>query len=150
RQTMHRDTAARAALLAAAGRGRDEAPPDEPAKSKLRGLALEWLGAELAAWAVSPDSSPPPARLTILLTLTGWQYDRDFAEIRDATALAGLSVDEQSRATKLWGDLAALLKAGNARHAALLQEQLTEVRKTRPADDPNLAGLLAQIGRACL
>src|SRR5262245_38753543 len=138
------------APLAAAGRGRDEAPLDEGAKSKLRGQAVDWLEAELGAWAASLDSSPPQARLTILLQLSGWKYDRDLADIRDATALAGLPVEEQKRATKLWTDLAALLKAANARHAALLQGQLTETRKALSRDDPNLAALLSQIGRACL
>jgi WD40 repeat protein/serine/threonine protein kinase len=150
RQALHRYTAARAALLAAAGRGRDEAPLDEPAKSRLRGQALDWLEAELGACAISLESGPPHARLTILLTLSGWKYDGDLADIRDATALAGFPVEEQRRVTKFWAELSALLKAGNARHAALLQGQLTEAWKALSKDDPNLAALLAQIGRACL
>jgi hypothetical protein len=125
-------------------------PPDDAAKSKLRGQALDWLQAELSAWSKNIESAPPQERQTILLKLSGWKYDRDFSDIRGATALAYFPVDEQRRVAKLWADVAALLKAENARHGAFLQERLTEARKTLPSDDPNLAALLAQIGRTCL
>jgi hypothetical protein len=51
--------AARAAALAVYGRGKDDPSPDDSQKVKLRGQALAWLKAELAAWAdsVTPGST---------------------------------------------------------------------------------------------
>jgi tetratricopeptide (TPR) repeat protein len=43
RQAQYRYKAARAAALAAAGKGEDEPPLDDPAKAKLRRQALDWL-----------------------------------------------------------------------------------------------------------
>ena len=50
RQNWLRYNAACTAALAAAGAGKDEPQPDDVAKAKLRGQALGWLKAELAAW----------------------------------------------------------------------------------------------------
>src|SRR5262249_45595505 len=47
RQAQHRYHAARTALLAAAGQGQDEAPPDDGVKVRLRGQARDWLKAEV-------------------------------------------------------------------------------------------------------
>ena len=61
RRAQHRYIAARAAALAAAGRGKDEPPPDAAAKAELRRKALDWLRAELAAWSKVLDSGDPKA-----------------------------------------------------------------------------------------
>ncbi len=150
RQAQHRYNAARAAVLAAAGQAKDEPPPDDAAKAKLRRQALDWLKAELAARGKLVESGPPQEREGMVLTLTGWKYDADLAGIRDAAALARLPADEQKAFTQLWVDVAALLKTGNAKHGAFLQERLPQARKTLPKDSPELAYLLAQIGRAFL
>ena len=50
RQARHRYNAACAAALAAAGKGKDDLPPDDAARVKLRNQAREWLTAELRAW----------------------------------------------------------------------------------------------------
>ena len=63
RQAGHRYNAACAAALAAAGQGTDDPKPDDAARAKLRGQALDWLKAERAAWAKVLDSggrSGPP------------------------------------------------------------------------------------------
>ena len=55
---------------AAAGKGKDEPPPDDAAKVKLRQQALDWLRAELAS--LGPSSSnpaPPQARPAIVQAL---------------------------------------------------------------------------------
>jgi hypothetical protein len=43
--------AACAAALAAAGKGKEEPPPDEMVKARWRKQAIAWLKADLAAWA---------------------------------------------------------------------------------------------------
>ncbi len=95
RQAWHRYNAACAAALAAAGQGKDEPPPDDAAKAKLRGQALDWLKAELTAWGKLLESGPPQARPAIVQTLNHWKQDTDLAGIRDADGLAKLPADEQ-------------------------------------------------------
>src|SRR5262249_30337203 len=57
----HRYNAACAAALAAAGQATADPKPDEAARTKLRGQALDWLKAELAAWAQVLDVGDPKA-----------------------------------------------------------------------------------------
>src|SRR5262249_55998131 len=59
RAAQHR---ARVALLAAAGQGQNEPPPDDATKAKLRGQALDWLKAELACLGNQLQKHPPPQR----------------------------------------------------------------------------------------
>ena len=110
RQTQHRYNAACAAALAAAGQGKDEPPPDDAAKAKLRQQALDWLKAELAAWTKLLESGPPQARPAIVQTLEHWKQDTDLAGIRDADGLAKLPADEQKAWRTLWADVDSLLK----------------------------------------
>ena len=62
RRTRHRYNAACDRRLAAAGQGKDDPPPDDTAKAKLRGQALDWLKAELTAWARLLDAGMPQAQ----------------------------------------------------------------------------------------
>ncbi|HZY86491.1 MAG TPA: tetratricopeptide repeat protein, partial [Gemmataceae bacterium] len=110
RQAQYRYEAACAASLAAAGLGKGEPPPDDAAKAKLRRQALDWLKAELAVWAKHLESGPPEARPAIVQTLSHWREDTDLAGIRDMAALAKLPTEEGKAFTRLWADVAALLK----------------------------------------
>src|SRR5262249_20125949 len=110
RRAPHRYNAARLAALAAAGQGADAAKLDAALKAKLRGQALDWLKAELAALRKLLDSGPPPARAFIVRALNHWRKDTDLAGLRDKQALAKLPADEQKACTQLWADVAALLK----------------------------------------
>jgi tetratricopeptide (TPR) repeat protein len=103
RQAQHRYHAARAAVLAATGQGRDE-PLDDAAKAKLRGQALDWLTAELTAWDKVFHSGPPQDRPAIVQTLNAWLNDADLADLRDAASLAKLPADEQQQSgtTSCW------------------------------------------------
>jgi tetratricopeptide (TPR) repeat protein len=109
-QAQHRYNAARSAALAAAGRGKDAATLDDAAKAKLRGQALDWLKAELAALGNLLESGPARARPFIAQTLSRWQKDNDLTDVRDRTALDKLPAEEQKAFTQLWADVAALLK----------------------------------------
>jgi hypothetical protein len=110
RQAGHRYNAAHAAVLAAAGQGKDEPPPGDAAKAKLRRQALDWLKAELTVWTKQLASGPPQARPAIVQTLSRWQKDTDLAGIRAAAALAKLPTNERAAFAQLWADVAALLK----------------------------------------
>jgi WD40 repeat protein/serine/threonine protein kinase len=149
RQSQHRFKAARAACMAVSGAG-DEPALDDAAKAKLRTQALDWLKAELNAWGQLLESGPVQDREVVLLQLNGWKHDSELAGIRDTAALAKLPADEQKTFTTFWADAAALLKTAYGKQEALLQQKLPAARKTLPKDSPELAYLLAQIGRAML
>ncbi|MGO9816149.1 MAG: hypothetical protein ACLP53_35950 [Isosphaeraceae bacterium] len=110
RQSGHRYKAACAAALAAAGQGRDDSPPDDAAKAKLRQQALEWLKAELAAGIKLFESGPPQVRPSIVQTMAHWRQDADLAGVRDAQDLNKLPADEQKAWRSLWEDADSLLK----------------------------------------
>ena len=75
RQAGHRYNAACTAALAGAGQGKDDPPPDEAAKAKLRRQARDWLKAELIAWTRLLESGPPQARPAIVQTVSHWRQD---------------------------------------------------------------------------
>src|SRR5262249_36215985 len=75
RRAGHRYNAACAAALAGAGQGTDDPKPDDAARARLRGQALDWLKAELAAWAKGLDAGDPQARSVVAQNLQHWQAD---------------------------------------------------------------------------
>ena len=109
RQAGHRYNAACAAALAASGQGKDDPPPDDGAKAKLRSQALGLLRAELAAWAKFMDRGDPNGRTQIVQTLQHWKADSDLAGIRDADALAKLPETERKEWQALWAEVDSLL-----------------------------------------
>jgi eukaryotic-like serine/threonine-protein kinase len=118
RRSQHRYSASRAAALASAGQGKDDPPPDDAAKNKLRGQALDWLKAELAAWTKLLESGPPQARPVVAQTLQHWKVDANLANIRDAEGLAKLPESERKEWQALWAEVDALLaraKGGDAK-----------------------------------
>ena len=108
-QAAARYNAACAAALAGCGKGKDNPPPDDASKVKLRRQALLWLKAELAAWSKIPDSGPPQAPPVVASTLERWKEDSDLAGIRDAAALAKLPQEERAACEQLWGEVDRLL-----------------------------------------
>jgi tetratricopeptide (TPR) repeat protein len=109
RRAQHRYNAACDAALAAAGRGNDDPPPSDTAKTVLRRQARDYLTAELAAWSKLLEAEPR-ARPAVLPILQHWKKDADLAGIRDPDALAKLPADEQDAWNALWKDVDALLK----------------------------------------
>jgi Flp pilus assembly protein TadD len=108
----HRYDAACYAALAASGRGKDADKLDGKERSRLRQQALDWLRADLAAWASLLDRGPPQDRLTARRTLRHWQRDADLAGVRDREALSKLPKEEQQAWQQLWADVEALLSKG--------------------------------------
>src|SRR5436190_17829465 len=93
--------AACAAALAA-GQGTDGPKPDEAARARLRGQALDWLKAERAAWAKVLDAGEAQARPVVKRRLEHWRADSDLASVQDADALAKLPEAEQKGWQSLW------------------------------------------------
>jgi WD40 repeat protein/tetratricopeptide (TPR) repeat protein len=102
--------AARAAALAAAGKGADPPQLDDRTKANFRRQALDWLNAALTA---STRSGAPNARLAAAKTLIHLQHDSDVAGIRDQAALTELPEKEQKAFTRFWADLAKSAEPAN-------------------------------------
>ena len=114
REARHYYRAACAAALAAAGRGKDDPPPDEGQKVRLRGQALVWLKAELAAWADAVASGPPQTRFEAFYTLPAWRGDGRLASVREPEALAKLPVAERKEWEAFWAEVEAVIKRAAA------------------------------------
>jgi eukaryotic-like serine/threonine-protein kinase len=110
RQSQYRYNAARAAASAAAGRGQDQPPLDDVAKSKLRHQALDWLKAELSAWRHISMIIEPGNKQVVARSLAHWKQDRGLSGIRDEKELAKLPEAERKEWQSLWADVEALLK----------------------------------------
>jgi tetratricopeptide (TPR) repeat protein len=110
RRALYRYNAACAAALAGCGQGKDDPPPSGDQKTKLRQQALDWLTAELGAWAKLLTTATTEQRGGIAKTLEHWQTDTDLAGIRDVVELAKLRETERVAFRKLWADVDALLK----------------------------------------
>jgi serine/threonine-protein kinase len=106
----YRYDAAWAAALAGCGQGKDAAGTPDEEKSRLRGLALRWLNADLAGWAKQLQSGKPADRAWVQSKLRQWQQDTDLIGVRDREALEKLSAEEQQAWRKLWADVVALLQ----------------------------------------
>jgi tRNA A-37 threonylcarbamoyl transferase component Bud32/tetratricopeptide (TPR) repeat protein len=100
----HRSGAARSAALAGTGQGADAATL-EAERARLRRQALDWLRADLAAWARQPAEARPAERNALL----SWQQDPNLAGVREAGALAGLPAAERQQWRQFWADVATQL-----------------------------------------
>ena len=114
RRAQRRTTGARAAALAAAGKGVDDTTPDEAAKARLRGRALGWLEAERDAWKTLLGSGRPEDWTTAIGNLRQWRWDPELAGVRGPEALAELPEDERRRWRSFWAELDTLIKKAEA------------------------------------
>ncbi len=108
--------AACAAALAGCGQSKDDPPPDQAARTKLRGQALAWLNGELAAWSRTVDDSDPKVRVAIYHVLTRWKADSNLAGVRNEAEIAKLPEDERQAWRGLWKDVDNLLKKAQGDH----------------------------------
>jgi serine/threonine-protein kinase len=106
----NRYEAASSAALAAAGKGNDKLPLDEPEKARWRKQALDWLRADLAHWTKQVETGKPEAKELVSQKLRKWKADADLAGIREPDGLAKLPESEQTEWRALWADVEALLK----------------------------------------
>jgi serine/threonine-protein kinase len=100
-QAGHRYNAACVAALATGGAGAAKLGDKE--RADLRRQVLDWLRADLKAWAQATD------QVLVQRTLQHWQKDTDLASVRDKEALAKLPPAERDAWQKLWTDVADLL-----------------------------------------
>jgi serine/threonine protein kinase/WD40 repeat protein/Flp pilus assembly protein TadD len=98
----HRYNAACSAALAGSGRAKDDPPPDEAARARLRGQALAWLRADLVTWTGRTEDGTPSARDTFRQKLRHWQVDPDLAGLRDEAEVAKLPEVERAACHDLW------------------------------------------------
>jgi serine/threonine-protein kinase len=105
----YRFSAARAAALAACGRGKDAAGLKEEERAGWRKQALAWLRADLASWSKFLKEHTPQTRARVQQTLRQWQDTSDLAGLRDPKALAKLPAAERQDWHQFWDDVAALL-----------------------------------------
>jgi serine/threonine-protein kinase len=109
-QAANRFNAACAAALAGCGRGGDAVQLKDEEKTRLRGQALAWLRAELALCAKQLEGNTAQARAVVRQHLEHWKRTPSLAGLRNAPALAKLPAADCKEWTKLWADVAALLK----------------------------------------
>jgi tetratricopeptide (TPR) repeat protein len=105
----NRYEAACAAALAGCGQGTDAGQLDEKERVRWRKQALEWLQADLAAYAKRLKSGKPSDCQLVRQRLQGWQGDQDLAGLRITDAVAKLPLEEQKACQQLWAEVKALL-----------------------------------------
>jgi tetratricopeptide (TPR) repeat protein/serine/threonine protein kinase len=97
----HRYNAACSAALAGGGRGVGGEGIGASDRARLRGKALEWLQADLAALDAAATADPA-ASAKIRPVLEHWLGDSDLSVVRDAEALAALPEPEREPWASLW------------------------------------------------
>ncbi len=110
----NRFKAARAAALAGAGLGDDQAKGDEASRAKWRKQALEWLKADLVHWSIQAKSADASVRSDTRIALAQWKAAHDLASIRDEGALKKLPADEQKAFAALWSEVDAITARASA------------------------------------
>jgi hypothetical protein len=115
--TGHRYNAACAAALAASGRGKDDPPPDDAARARLREQARAWLRADLAVQDKVLGGVTPKDAGTIAAALDRWKADADLSGLRDNAALSKLPEPERTALLSLWADVESLRAKAGAKAA---------------------------------
>ncbi len=98
-QVHNRYAAARAAALAAAGKGEDAAKLPDRRRADLRQRTLDWLQKDLTSW--TKAAAIPDTHSRIREVLQSWQKDPDLASVRDEQ----LSEPEREAWKKLWAQV---------------------------------------------
>jgi hypothetical protein len=112
--SWHRYNAACCAALAAAGQGDDAKSLSVEEWAWLQQHALDWLRADLAAYAKLLAKGDKVARQFVQQQLAHWQEDDDLIAVRDKDWLAAMPAFDRARWQKLWADVAALQKEATA------------------------------------
>jgi serine/threonine protein kinase/Flp pilus assembly protein TadD len=116
-QAGHRYDAACAAALASCGQGKDAADLTAMERARLRGKALDWLRADLAACNRLLETDSEKARPVIASKMRHWLQDPDFNGVRGSVALAKLTEVQRSAWQELWADVANTVARAQAKTA---------------------------------
>ncbi len=111
----YRFHAARAAALAAAGKGTDADPLEAKEQARLRQQAFDWLHADLATGTRLLEKNPGAA-VQIHDYMQQRQRDADLAGLREEKELAKLPADERAAFSKFWGDVENLAKQARSHY----------------------------------
>jgi len=104
----YRQWAARAAIFAGTGQGRDARDLDEATRERWRTQAVRWLREDLEAWLDLHRQGK--VRSVSLRTLLGrWKTDRELAPIREPERLAGRAESERDLCRRFWSQVDAFL-----------------------------------------
>ena len=91
--------------MAGCGLGEDGRGLSDAERARWRRQALEWLRADLAAWAKTLESDSESSRDLAKEMLTLWLIEPDVARLREAGALINLPADEREEWASLWGEV---------------------------------------------
>jgi tetratricopeptide (TPR) repeat protein len=105
----YRYDAACAASLAAAGSDADAGQLDDMERVGMRKQCLEWLRADLTAYAKLLECGKTEDRTLVINRLRHWKRDPQLTYVREATDIADLSGEEQQACKQLWSEVEALL-----------------------------------------
>ncbi len=108
-RNSHLHRAARAAAKAGNGADESDGPSNEAERSRLRGLALDWLRHELSFWSKQAQSAAITDRRAARRTLNQWRLENDLANVRDPAALAKLPESERQAWQAFWQEVARTL-----------------------------------------
>jgi formylglycine-generating enzyme required for sulfatase activity len=145
-RSFDRHAAAREAVLAAAGQGKNKPPSGEAGRAKLRQQALDWLRGELTDW-----SKVQPPRAYLARNLWQWQEDIALSGIRDQAALAKLPQEQRSTFTQFWGDVAQATEPVNNTERLELARFAVRIAAGLTRDEPPLsAAAKARFGQQAL
>jgi serine/threonine protein kinase/tetratricopeptide (TPR) repeat protein len=106
---LDRYNAASAAALAGCGQGEDARALPDKAAFQLRQQALDWLKADLAAYAKLAERDEPATKKAVRQRLEHWRQNADLVSVRDRAALDKLPEAERAAWRQLWADVDALL-----------------------------------------
>ena len=107
--TEGRYVAARCAVLAGCGLGKDSATLSETERSSCRKHARDWLLADLTAWFHLLEGRSVSERKFARTMLSLWQTEPGFAGLREPSMLRNLPPVEQEECHALWRSIAAVL-----------------------------------------
>ena len=114
RKNQHRYLAARSAVLAGVGQGKDKPPLDKPAKVRWRKQAIAWLKADLMAWSKVLESGTSDALSSVAAAPPKLESGTRPRRPARRSALAKLPKDEQEACQALWAEVDALLAKSQA------------------------------------
>jgi serine/threonine protein kinase/Tfp pilus assembly protein PilF len=127
----NRYNAACAAALAGCGHGQDAKALDAKERARLRGQALEWLRADLAAWSKRLEENRTKTAPVVRQQMQHWLDEADFVSMRGSAALAKLPEEERQQWQKLWADVDEMLAKAQAKTQPVGKSQTKDKQSGR-------------------
>jgi serine/threonine-protein kinase len=106
--------AARAAVMAGCGQGKEAEQRPDKERALRRRQALDWLRQDLGWWGKRLANGNAQTSAEVQQRLRLWRGDPDLATVRARDALAELPGEERERWERLWSDVDALLRRAGA------------------------------------